>query len=285
MNFQLSFKKLALVCAVLLSIGLIFYAHRLGGDAPKVADLVGFFFSMFLLLALGAVELAADLKTAVLAKLEPKEHANAPIAPQRPHRYDLEYALVHAMAPGLNNRMDGKGVGEFIRDTVDAILGDGRISMGSTRPESPIIAPALDAIDPAKADQHKCLVHGVATCTCSATMDGLLRSAGYQADQAAEAEIVAAGLTAPRVTAEQIQALMDRLTWRYEQPEGTASTFAHAFLGRFYLATGHSACVSAENFNAALGQKYAREQAEGKARDKLWELEGWALHRALNAGA
>lgn len=119
----------------------------------------------------------------------------------------------------------------------------------------------------------------------SPVADALIESAGYHADQAAEAEIVAAGLTAPRVTADQIQALMDKLTWRYEQPEGTTSTFAHAFLGRFYLATGHSACVSAENFNAALGQKYAHEQAEGKARDKLWELEGWALHRALNAGA
>lgn len=102
-----------------------------------------------------------------------------------------------------------------------------------------------------------------------------------QRSQRTEAEIVALGLTAPRVTAEQINALMDTVTWRYEQPEGTTSTFAHAFLGRFYLATGHSACVSPENFNADLGMKYAREQAEGKARDKLWELEGYALAKSL----
>lgn len=105
--------------------------------------------------------------------------------------------------------------------------------------------------------------------------------AGVRGDQRAEAEIVAAGLTAPRVTAEQIQGLMAKITWLYEQPAGTTSTFAHAFLGRFYLATGHSACVSPENFNAALGMKYAREQAEGKARDKLWEHEGYALAKAL----
>lgn len=105
-----------------------------------------------------------------------------------------------------------------------------------------------------------------------------------QRTQRAEAEIVALGLTAPRVTAAQINALMDTVTWRYEQPEGTTSTFAHAFLGRFYLATGHSACVSPENFNADLGMKYAREQAEGKARDKLWELEGYKLF-AAQAGA
>ena len=39
--------------------------------------------------------------------------------------------------------------------------------------------------------------------------------------------------------------------------------------------------MSPENFDAALGMKYAREQAEGKARDKLWELEGYALHKQL----
>ena len=102
-----------------------------------------------------------------------------------------------------------------------------------------------------------------------------------QADQAAEAEIVAAGLDAPRVTADHIQALMDRVVYHYEQPQGTTSTFAHAFLDGFYLASGYSACVSVANFDAAKGQKYAKEQAEPKARDKLWELEGYVLHRDL----
>lgn len=109
-----------------------------------------------------------------------------------------------------------------------------------------------------------------------------------QADQRIEAELVAAGLTAPRVTADHIQALMDRVVYHYEQPQGTTSTFAHAFLDGFYLASGYSACVSgysacvsAANFDAAKGQKYAKEQAEPKARDKLWELEGYMLHSKL----
>lgn len=110
-------------------------------------------------------------------------------------------------------------------------------------------------------------------------------SPGAKADQRMESEITAAGLDAPRVTADQIQALMDRVVFRYEHPDGTTSTFAHAFLGGFYLATGHSACVSPENYKPALGQKYAREQAEPKARDKLWELEGYALHKQLAAQA
>lgn len=106
-----------------------------------------------------------------------------------------------------------------------------------------------------------------------------------QADQAAEAEIVTAGLTAPRVTADHIQALMDKLTWRYEYEAGSRHTFAHAFLGDFYIATGHNAPISRENFDAHLGIKYAKEQAEPKARDKLWELEGYALHSKLTTAA
>ena len=102
-----------------------------------------------------------------------------------------------------------------------------------------------------------------------------------QADQRIEAELVASGLNAPRVTADHVQALMDRVIYHYEQPKGTTSTFAHAFLDGFYLASGYSACVSAANFDAAKGQKYAKEQAEPKARHKLWELEGYALHSTL----
>lgn len=140
-----------------------------------------------------------------------------------------------------------------------------------------LLMPFSGGGEPADRAKHKCLMHGSAHCDCSKVF-----GSGAQADLSAEAEIVATGLTAPRVTAEQIQALMAKLTWSYEQPEGTTSTFAHAYLGRFYLTTGHSACVSPENFNAELGMKYAREQAEGKARDKLWELEGYALFKQLN---
>jgi hypothetical protein len=106
-------------------------------------------------------------------------------------------------------------------------------------------------------------------------------SPSAQADQRIEAELVAAGLNAPRITADHIQALMDRVVFHYEQPQGTTSTFAHAFLDGFYLASGYSACVSAANFDAAKGQKYAKEQAEPKARDKLWEFEGYVLHSKL----
>ncbi|EXS25316.1 phage family protein [Acinetobacter baumannii 573719] len=84
---------------------------------------------------------------------------------------------------------------------------------------------------------------------------------------------------APRVTKADIDALMARVTYTVEQrPGGTTSTFVHAFLdGKFFLATGFSACVNAENFNADIGERMARGNAEKHAENKLWELEGYRL--------
>ncbi|OCY22669.1 Gp49 family protein [Acinetobacter pittii] len=84
---------------------------------------------------------------------------------------------------------------------------------------------------------------------------------------------------APRVTKTQIDALMERVTYTVEQcPGGTTSTFVHAFLdGKFFLATGFSACVNAENFDAEIGERMARGNAEKHAENKLWELEGYRL--------
>lgn len=89
------------------------------------------------------------------------------------------------------------------------------------------------------------------------------------------------GLTAPRVTSEQIDRLMARVVYITEVPAGTTTTFVHAFLdGVFHLATGFSACVSPENFNAALGVAIAKPKATAQARDKLWELEGYRLYQS-----
>lgn len=84
---------------------------------------------------------------------------------------------------------------------------------------------------------------------------------------------------APRVTKSDIDALKERITYTTEQcPGGTTSTFVHAFLdGKFFLATGFSACVNAENFDADIGERLARGNAEKHAENKLWELEGYCL--------
>lgn len=101
-------------------------------------------------------------------------------------------------------------------------------------------------------------------------------------DQAVEQEIKAKGLTAARVTLAQIDALMARVTYVGGRVGETTSTVVHAFLdGTFLLASGHSACVSVENFDAELCTQMATRQAEAKARDQLWLLEGYALRARL----
>lgn len=87
-----------------------------------------------------------------------------------------------------------------------------------------------------------------------------------------------------KVTPEQINALRQRVTLVTDQPEGTTSTFVHAYLdGKFFLATGHSACVDPANFNAAMGVDYATERALAAVENKLWELEGYALYKAIHS--
>ena len=101
-------------------------------------------------------------------------------------------------------------------------------------------------------------------------------------DQQIEQAIQAKGLTAARVTPAHIDALMARVQYVGGRVGESTSTVVHAFLdGNFLLASGHSACVSAENFNAELGFDMAKRQAEAKARDQLWLLEGYALRARL----
>lgn len=102
-------------------------------------------------------------------------------------------------------------------------------------------------------------------------------------DQIVEQAIQDKGLTAPRITANHIQSLISRVQFHFAQPEGTTSTFCHAYLdGAFYLTTGHSACVSAANFDAELGQQIALRNAQEQVSERLWELEGYRLYAQLN---
>jgi len=296
-------KHATAILYVVITLFLVFFGYRLYGKSAKVSDILLFGFFCSALLVVPILELGEKILKQ-LRDMEPKM-GSAPgssnsLAIEQEHshslRSELELALIHSIGRDLVVRMEGQDLGAYIRAVADAIYGSVQVSAKTActcgpgdacsncpSPSAlPELSPVADPLVRSAGFKMNCSVPG---CNCVKVFGDGAQTAGAQADQAAEAEIVAAGLTAPRVTAEQIQALMDKLTWRYEQPEGTTSTFAHAFLGRFYLATGHSGCVSPENFNAALGQKYAREQAEGKARDKLWELEGWFLHRSLTAGA
>ena len=124
-------------------------------------------------------------------------------------------------------------------------------------------------------------------------------------DQQIESEIQARGLTAPRVTPQDIEAniasehyftaadgYVGGLTTEDIQamptnadglPVVTAPaplellTFCVLILSNGFTVTGESACASPENFDAELGRKIARQNAV----NKIWPLMGYALKQRL----
>lgn len=116
-------------------------------------------------------------------------------------------------------------------------------------------------------------------------------------DQTIEQEIQAKGLTAPRITpadlkanivgeyfftaADGVQAAFhsqDELT-RLTGAHGELAllTFCVLVLKNGFTVTGESACASPENFNAEIGRKIARQNAE----QKIWPLMGYELKERL----
>lgn len=97
-------------------------------------------------------------------------------------------------------------------------------------------------------------------------------------DAEMERDIEALGLTAPRITPEQIDALMAGVTYDVHVIPGTTTTIATAIAANgFTLAIGMTACADPANFNAEFGAKYAIQDAASKAKAMLWKLEGWRL--------
>lgn len=103
-------------------------------------------------------------------------------------------------------------------------------------------------------------------------------------DEALERDIVAKGLTAQRIRKDHIDAMAKRIEYTFSYAH--TSTFCHAFLdGHFLLATGHSACISPENYDKDIGDRIALADAEPKAIKELWKLEGYALYTSLKGAA
>lgn len=117
-------------------------------------------------------------------------------------------------------------------------------------------------------------------------------------DSAIEQEIQDKGLTAPRVTPADLQANIDTVYYftggdgahgvqSTEQGGGSCYhssldllTFCVIVLKNGFTVTGESACASPENFDPAIGQKIARQNAE----QKIWPLMGYALKQRLSEG-
>lgn len=105
-------------------------------------------------------------------------------------------------------------------------------------------------------------------------------------DVSLEQQIKSLGLTAPRVTLAQIDAIVERLSFHTYVVPGTTTTIASAIDPEgFVVATGLSACVSAANFNEVIGRNAAISKAKSSARDELWKLEGYRLSKNLSTAA
>jgi hypothetical protein len=94
-------------------------------------------------------------------------------------------------------------------------------------------------------------------------------------EQALEAEIQAKGLNAPRLTPDLIDATISGED--YHVFPGTTLTVCCLTLRNGFTVTGESAAASPENFDVAIGQKIAYQNA----RQKIWALEGYLLREKL----
>lgn len=98
-------------------------------------------------------------------------------------------------------------------------------------------------------------------------------------EQQLEQELQARGLTAPRITPADIDALLQKAQVGFWHPEGTTLTICVIQLPNGFCVTGESAAASLENFQEDIGQELAFK----KARVKVWELEGYRLKSELHA--
>ncbi|EHK0699997.1 hypothetical protein ICL29_004127 [Salmonella enterica] len=117
-------------------------------------------------------------------------------------------------------------------------------------------------------------------------------------DMEIEKEIQAKGKTAPRLTPDDIQAVIASEHY-FTAGDGYAGaaalnvqegdlisppeqldllTFCVIILKNGFTVTGESACVSPENFDPEIGRKVARNNAI----EKIWALEGYLLKQKLS---
>ena len=94
-------------------------------------------------------------------------------------------------------------------------------------------------------------------------------------DKEIEKVVMEKNLNAPRVTIEDINSVIMDVTFTM-LPSGKVMVCEITLLNGFTV-RGESATVSKENFDQDLG----RDISYSKARDKIWELEGYLLQQKL----
>ncbi len=97
-------------------------------------------------------------------------------------------------------------------------------------------------------------------------------------EQQIEQVLQAKGLTAPRLTPDDIDAAI--VHSQYHVFPGTVHTVCCLTLVNGFTVTGENACVSRENWDEAIG----RTEAYANAREKVWGLEAYLLKQRLAGG-
>ncbi len=109
-------------------------------------------------------------------------------------------------------------------------------------------------------------------------------------DKLMQKDFEKSGAVYPKIEADFIDSMMQKVVYKSHVVEGTTTTVVTAYLPiklkhggvcNFTLATEIMACVDPRNFVKEKGEKYCKEKTEVAARNKLWELEGYSLARQL----
>lgn len=100
-------------------------------------------------------------------------------------------------------------------------------------------------------------------------------------EQSIEQKIQDAGLTAPRITPDHIENVIEFVQFILPEDDGGTLTFCILQLVNGFQVTGISACASPENYDEEVGKEIAYKEAK----EKIWELEGYLLKQRLFEGA
>ncbi len=104
---------------------------------------------------------------------------------------------------------------------------------------------------------------------------------GHLSNEELETLITDKGLTAPRITPEDLEDAIDPIAAiQYYQFPGTTVTVCCVPMRNGFTVVGESACASPENFDQEVGQKMALNDAMSK----MWPLLGYALRDKLQGG-
>ncbi|BDE70943.1 Gp49 family protein [Delftia lacustris] len=276
--FNTTPKMIATAVAVLGAV-LALAAYKVGAS-PSGAALpvfVGVCAFLVLLFCATQINLAFQVPSQP-APPEPRE---------RSHRQELELAMAHGMGPLVANpSYAGKRVGEKIREALDAML------VQSAPASLAELRWGMNAY-PGRADQHKCLVHGVAACPCHKASDDLMRSAGYEGEQAPasggprvtladiEAEIVGEHYFTAAQGAGHPEALNPRDFGDVPAELALLTICVLRLRNGTKLVGINYGAIDPDQHDADLGRKEARADAV----EKIWELLGFRLRDKLAAGA